>query len=497
MTPERQLELFDRVAELESGPLLSQLVWNGINLWALFRMELLDKVLRGEEVGFEGMVLAKPLGWRQRLSLRRKERSLGKRLAGRLAKTSLETPLLVVSHTDGHDQPWGERTYNRHLDPFLEAVQAAGMQAEKVHAWSVSSGLPTHPATLLFDDPDAVNEYLWLGQKLAGFNAPDAAWEVGELLNVNVERVMKHAAHVRQWMELLQPWMDAQPVEGAALINYHNPFCMALTEVLRLQGKPAFDVQHGKQGALNFSYSSYGGSIPLEASLLPGGYWNWNASSAASILQDGQHFRCAVGGNLWLNSQRVRTDFPLSLEEQIWLEKLKDAERSLLFCAQPQSDYVIPEYFEAFVRSHPEIEFGIRLHPRQRVEEVHGLQALEALPNVNVREACSVVLFAALQHVDIVATRWSTVAVEARQFGKQAWVTDPFGVKTFAAQIEEGQLQPALDLEGWETALQRTDWPDYPASEAPRRSSEQVRACVEFLLHPSGSSALFDPDNRA
>ena len=72
-----------------------------------------------------------------------------------------------------------------------------------------------------------------------------------------------------------------------------------------------------------------------------------------------------------------------------------------------------------------------------------------------------------------------------------------FGVKTFAALLEEQQLQPALDLAGWEAALARTAWPEYPEAEAPERTAEQVRACLDFLLDSAGTSALFDPDHDA
>lgn len=493
VTPERQLDLFEKVAAIEASGRIDGLEWKGLNLWVLFRFELLGKVLRGEGVSiYQDQVLSSRLSWRERLSLRRQERKLGKQLAQRLQQVQVNARLLLLSESDQHYAQLGTGRYNRHLDPYLEAAIAAGIATEKIHAY-MQDPKSTHRANVLFDDQDMINDYLWLGQKLAGTDAPDMAWRIGQELDVNVGRVMNHATHIRQWMELLSPWVENQGFEAIGISNYHNCFTMALIEAARMHNRPTFDIQHGKIGSLNFSYSSFSQGLDRVGSLLPDGHWIWNADAARNVQKEGYPFRCAVGGNVWFNKNREQEVGVLSEEEQQWLERLKAARQSLLMCAQPQQDYVLPDFLEGFALAHPEVEIGVRLHPRQINDEIPGLDRLEALPNVNVKEATSLFLFAALREVDIVATRWSTVALEARLFGKRAWIIDPFGVTTFKRFIQEGHMTPALDLSDWESALTLPDPPKFPADMAPHLTTEQYRSCFEFLIQPLSQRTFFDP----
>lgn len=490
------MQLFALVEQLEKDDRLAQLEWKGINLWVLFRLELLAKVIKGEDASrFESMVLSRRLGWRERLSLRRKERALGKKLANQLAQVPFTDSLLLFTEQDAHYSDYGKGPFNRHLDPYYAAARAAGISAGKVHVWVSDTWKGADLGHTLFPEPATVNDFLWLGQKLASQDAPDAAWEIGELLDVNVGKVMAQSAHIRQLMELYVPWVGKQSFEAMGVVNYHNVHAMALIEACRMHGKPSFDIQHGKQGALNFSYSSFAYPLPRPGSLLPDGHWNWNVESARSIRAGGEFFRCAIGGNAWINCNREEAIASPHPEEQKFLDRVKSAAFSVLFCAQPQSDYVIPDYLFAVAEKHPEVEFGIRLHPRQNANAIPELAELAALPNVNVTEATSVFLFAALRTFSAVATRWSTVALEARLFGKRAWICDSFGLKTFENLVAEGHMTAALTGKDWEEAMAASPPPEFPTSYAPERTSDQLKACFEFLMAPIGVARIFDPED--
>lgn len=493
MTPERQLELFKKVADIESSGEIDQLEWEGLNLWMLFRLELLLKVLKGEEVSsYNGISAEKKLSWRQRLSLRRREQRVGRRLKALLQHVQIPGALLLASESDAHAKDWGEGFYNVHLDPYLEAARAAGIQAEKMHA-SAEQEESIHSAHVLFSNRELVDEFLWLGRKLSRVQAPEAADRIAKTLNVSLHRVMMHAVTIKQWMALLEPWIQQQQFEAVGVVNFHNPFCMALLEVARIAGCPTFDIQHGKQGELNFSYSSLTSNPGLPGSLLPDGHWNWNRASAQNICDAGAAFNCAIGGNLWFNRNRHAPVGVPREEEAALLQAAASAKHSILFCAQPQQDYVIPHWLGTFADHHPEVVIGIRLHPRQVGADIPGLQRLKQRSNVHVEAATSVGLFHALYSFEIVATRWSTVAFEARAFGKRAWICDAFGLETYRTWIDQGQMEAALTPEVWSQLLNVTDVPEFPEELAPKRSTDQLRACFQFLMNPQSKEQIFDP----
>lgn len=494
MEAQRQLDYFRRVREIEQSGIIPMLVWEGINVWLLFRLELLNKVLGGEERSkFSNRDIYEKSGIRSRLAMRLYERKIFGLLSEKLKGQRLDADLVLVAENDRHERDYSGTFINAYLDPYRDLAEASGIDVLRMYGWRKRSVAPNSIEHVMLDDAKEIQDYLWYGEQVAKWEACGEIWDVAERLDVDVKRVMTHAVHVLQWMKLLDPWMAKQPVQSFGVINYHNPFAMALIEVARKHGKTTFDIQHGKQGELNFSYSSFGKSIPAQGSLLPDGIWSWNTDSAQNIRAGGHDFRCAIGGNAWLNQNREGQVSGLSESVWNWLERLKRAERSLLFCAQPQKDYVLPPFLLEFARQHPEIEIGVRFHPRQNPDEEEGIDELEELPNVNVREATSVFLFAALKHVDIVATRWSTVALEARCFGKRAWIVDPFGAETFAGYIASGQMTAAIGLKGWEDALNAPEPSPMADSIAPHRSTDQYRACFEFLMAPDQAAPVFEP----
>lgn len=495
MTPERQLELFEQMDRIEKSGRIADLNWKGINLWVLFRLELMQKLL-GKDGGstFSSHVPAQRLGWRERLSLRRKERAIHKALNRQVQAQSLEADLLLFTESDSYYGPHSTGQYNRHMDPFLEGSLDAGYSAIKLHAVGDPDRNYVHVPRVLFHDPKALQDYLWYASKLAASTAPVEAWRLGEELDVDVQRVMVSAAQVLALKELYLPLMQASKLKAVGLINYHNVHAMSLIEAARTCGIASFDIQHGKQGSLNFSYSGFAHAIPKLGSLLPSGHWNWNADSAHSIQHSTSLFRCAVGGNAWLNKNRTAPVAPCSPQEQTLLDRVTASETSILFCAQPQQDYVVHDFMEAFALNHPEVLLCIRLHPRQVGSSIKGLDTLAALPNVDVDLSTSIPLFALLKEVDVVATRWSTVALEARIFGKRAWITDPFGCKTFGAFVESGQMQAALTLNEWESRLHEAAPKPLPIGLAPQRTTAQWKDCLDFLVDQARANGIFDPD---
>jgi hypothetical protein len=102
-------------------------------------------------------------------------------------------------------------------------------------------------------------------------------------------------------------------------------------------------------------------------------------------------------------------------------------------------------------------------------------------------------LFHALHAFDIVATRWSTVAFEARAFGKRAWICDAFGLETYRTWVEQGQMEEALTSDRWSQLLEVKEVPKFPEDLVPELSPDQLRACFEFLMNPKSKEQIFDP----
>lgn len=508
MEPKKQLEYFRRLQEIEADGSIDKLEWEGLNLWPFFRMEMLHKVLSGDETSIHTPVQAAPkkpfLADRShKITFKRLRKTLLKALAPALSERKGD--ILFFSESDVHylDRIAGKR-YNRHLDPYFEAARDCGFQPIKAHAWLKEGDGEDfmNPGLVLFQEQiQLIQDYLWTGLQIASPVPSNDALKVAEKLNVNVKRVMTQATYVRLLIPFADAVLDGWNLKGIALANYHNNYAQAFIAAARKRGIPTFDIQHGKQGRLNFSYSHFRHRITQGESLLPDGHWNWNEESAISISGGAGNeslFRCAVGGNLWL-AKNVRQDVvsPTRTEEA-FLSRLEESEHSVLICLQPQKDYLMPDWLEDYIRDHPEIFFGLRLHPRQVEQDRGKLAALENLPNVNVDQATSVFLFTALKYVNTVVTRWSTVALEARYFGKRAIVIDAFGLRTFARYIDDDQMQPGTNLEEWEKALE-TPVPEAMVGNvlSPVWSKDEIRQCFEFLLsRDTSGKSIFSPQKQ-
>jgi len=276
---------------------------------------------------------------------------------------------------------------------------------------------------------------------------------------------------------------DLKP-KFAAATDIYSLEGMALCLACRECDIPSVDIQHGIQGELHRSYSSWT-NVPSDGfELLPTIYWNWSENESRVIDEWSAKVRhrhwSIVGGNLWLNKW-LDNDWPIINKLDNRIAKYKEsviADKFILFTLQ---GFDIQDWiFEAIVSAPEKWVWMFRLHPchEDQRQQILELAKTYKCNNVEIEIANDIPLYALLKNVDIHITGWSAVVVEAESFNVPSIVTDKIGEEIFLDKIEAGTTAFAYNPEQLIDRI--TSFITKP-HKRPNNYNERVQQSVEAL----------------
>ena len=229
---------------------------------------------------------------------------------------------------------------------------------------------------------------------------------------------------------------------------YFDPMHMGLNLA---SDKPlTIDIQHGKIGPLQGTYTPYT-AIPSDGyGMLPDFFWVWGERVKQNILVGRNRtdlHQPIIGGNRWL-ARWIEAPPAASLEKERALEKLKTRyNRILLYTMQPlhnSKDTIPPQLIEAVRQSPSDWLWMFRTHPKARNQVKEIQQAFADMGNrVEWRIASTESLYRLLPFIDAHLTCWSSVVHEAIVFKTWTIIIHPNGYDNFASDIENGLIKYA------------------------------------------------------
>ncbi|HET6244694.1 MAG: hypothetical protein H0V01_14270 [Bacteroidetes bacterium] len=225
---------------------------------------------------------------------------------------------------------------------------------------------------------------------------------------------------------------------------YYAMPCMALSAASKTLGIPCVDIQHGLQ--VNHAAYTKWSKVPVDGySALPSMFWCWSHIETKIIMDwakgtNGKH-KAVIAGNTW---NEIWQDEALSKGSYIEsLERTNPTGKSfnILYTMQPLND-ALPDFFmQAIKRSPADWKWWIRIHPRQ-INDIEKIKKLLeqgcGFEKVELKMASEFPLPVLLQHTDIHITLFSSVVIEAADFGVPSIIMHKNGLEIFNSEIESG-----------------------------------------------------------
>lgn len=259
-------------------------------------------------------------------------------------------------------------------------------------------------------------------------------------------------ADIARWMCFIQHIADRagnilQALSPRILLLscYYHPIGMGLMLACRQAGIVSVDVQHGRLGPYHGLYTQFT-QVPADGyALMPDHIWCWNTQTIAAIA-DGRsdnvpRHRGILGGNPWLSLWTQGEGLPVAEADKRLFAERTIGRRLILVSLQPADNPLPDSLLTAIRRAPADWLWLIRVHPlrRQNMVTISGILA-DLADQVEIEQATDLPLFWLLRRVSCHVTLFSSVAIEAAQFGVPTVLIDPEGAVTFADHIRSGRM---------------------------------------------------------
>lgn len=238
---------------------------------------------------------------------------------------------------------------------------------------------------------------------------------------------------------------------------------LALHLAARRRGIPSVELQHGVQGANHGLYARWTRAPREGYELLPGAYWCWDASSAASInawsSACAPRHRAVAGGNPWFSYCAGLE--PASVDPRFagFPGDAGGRARVLVTLQPPETIYEPGRLLPAFVvdamsRLSDRCEWWIRFHPLMRRND-DAIRAHFAGRPVRLEfdAANALPLHLLLRGADLNMTHSSSTVLDAARVGVRSVVWSKLGEEFLAEAIASGAAVPAGTAGSMEEAL--------------------------------------------
>ena len=239
------------------------------------------------------------------------------------------------------------------------------------------------------------------------------------------------------------------------LVNYYSPVGMAFNLACKKMGIISCEVQHGIIEH-HCAYSRWSKIPPGGYDLLPKMFWTWRQKEKDIIEQWHSLGMVLTGSNLLAHFFKNKShEFFAAFQDQI--QKIKEDNQDqihVLLTLQP--GFGIPAMIVNLIRRTSDCIFWwVRLHPGMFSEEKIILNQLRqcGTQNWNLENASRLPLYAILLNVDVHVTSFSSVVIEAEQFGVPSIVTAQFGEEYYRDYIKRETCYIAFSEESLENQI--------------------------------------------
>ncbi|MEQ9109283.1 MAG: hypothetical protein RIF37_07465 [Rhodospirillaceae bacterium] len=226
------------------------------------------------------------------------------------------------------------------------------------------------------------------------------------------------------------------------VICYYSTDMFALVWACRDLGIPIADIQHGQQGAYHSLYNHWTVSPKNGYDLVPDFFLCWNERIRAmqqETVPDPEHRpHSIVTGNAWVDLWSQGGPLKVSKEMQSFIDSYS-ARKTVLVGLQPKEDF-FPDNLPSAMRRTPDWLWLLRVHPHQRyrIPEIKVFLSAAGLENFEIDHSTHAPLYALLRSVSHVVTPFSSLALEADQFGCPVTIIDPDGLEAYEPEISKG-----------------------------------------------------------
>lgn len=298
------------------------------------------------------------------------------------------------------------------------------------------------------------------------------------------DETSKKLIQLEQWAQVFEDWLRRSGAKLLVSVCWYDASVMAATLAARRLGLVSVDLQHGNQSSRHFAYFGWNKGPACGYELIPDYFWSWGSVQAERLFRENsvfaQHCRSVVGGNLWLNQCREKTNSWIEYERKTIRERIGPQVKTLLVTL----NHGLEGYealFAALERSPADWLWMFRFHPatpedkRTQIESAirqrAGGVAEFMIPN-------EFSLYALLCVSDVHLTIASTCALEALAFGVPSVILRWSGRNSYSDFIDKGVM---ICIENGEALY------DAVAS-LETLSSQQCRSAAEaFFSSPSAS----------
>ncbi len=233
------------------------------------------------------------------------------------------------------------------------------------------------------------------------------------------------------------------------VICYYSVTNMAIILAAKRLNIPVIDVQHGKQGKYNISYTHFTRMPNNGWNLLPDFFWCWGKQSVINISKHmpperTTHFPHAIG-YMWLALWKFGQPINIPDEHTNFLKEIKHASKRILVTLQPLSDPLHPTLIDAMKEAPTNWLWLIRMHPNMVVTRDEIANRLEqvAKDKFELTFSSNLSLYPLLKASDHHVTAWSSVGYEATEFGIGTTIFDKTGLELYVEEIGSKQFSYA------------------------------------------------------
>jgi hypothetical protein len=255
---------------------------------------------------------------------------------------------------------------------------------------------------------------------------------------INRVTLVQFALQVQSLGNTFSKFISNNGISKVYGFNYYSLKNYALVYAGNNLEIPTYDVQHGVAGDVHMSYGM-GRFIPENGfNIMPKNYWTWDKASSNTI----DNWNCKsiiaeVLGNPWIElwkGKYYQGIFKIDAPEDF--QSLLERKKIALISLQDLKDSIPSEIIQ-LMKEDNEIFFLLRLHPSQENGEelVQQLVNQGLTNNFNIEQATILPLHYLLPYVSLHLTRFSSVAIEALEYGITTVFLDQNGLDFFSTNL--------------------------------------------------------------
>jgi len=275
---------------------------------------------------------------------------------------------------------------------------------------------------------------------------------------INNKTLHQFAIQVQDLGSAFAKFITNNGIKKVYCFNYYSLKNYALVFAGNKLGIPTYDVQHGVAGDVHMSYGR-GRMIPSNGfNIMPKYYWTWDEASAATVNNwNCKSINAEILGNPWVElwkKEYYKDVFKILAPSKF--KSLLETKRVVLVSLQNLKDSIPLEILD-LIKKQKEMFFLLRLHPSQNngKDLVQMLNEKGLYDNFNIEQSTKLPLHFLLPYVSLHITRFSSVAIEAKDYGIKTVFLEQNGLDFFSMNlpieyIENGigkDLSKILELE--------------------------------------------------